>query len=84
MTATPPPPKLVANTEAIRAIRYALGYNVTDLAKLVGISRPYMHRIETGEAAGSPRVLKQIADALNVSVAAITKPKPREPLQNRG
>lgn len=76
VTATLPPTKLVANYEVIRALRHAWGYNTAELAKLAGVSQPYMHRIEKGVYAGSPRVLKAIAEALHVSVAAITMAKP--------
>lgn len=78
VTIMPPPTKLVANYEAIRAIRHAWGYTAKQLAEMAGISQPYMHRIEKGTYAGSPRVLKAIADALHVPVGAITMPKPRE------
>lgn len=72
MTMTKAPVKRVANHEAIRAIREAMGYNTTQFAALVGISQPYMSRIETGECPGTPRVWRGIAEALHVPVGAIT------------
>lgn len=72
-----PTPKRVANKEALQAIRLAMGYNISEFARFVGLSPSYMSRIESGDAAGSPRALKVIADALGVSIFAISIPKPR-------
>lgn len=78
VTTTTPPPKLVADPAAIQRLRYERGYNTTQLASRAGLSRPAMSRIENGRLAGSPSSLKRIADALGVSVAAITMTKPAD------
>lgn len=64
--------KIVANHEAITALRQAMGWNKTQLAAKVGISQPYLGRIESGEYPGSPGVLRRIAEVLHVPVGAIT------------
>ncbi|MCW2897885.1 MAG: Helix-turn-helix domain [Streptosporangiaceae bacterium] len=76
MTTTHAPDRLVANRDAIREMRYAKGWNATELATKAGISQPYMSRIETGDSPGSPRALRLIADALGVPVTAITMRTP--------
>lgn len=49
----------------LKSAREAKGLGQTELAKLVGITQPSLHQIENGETA-SPRLLKKIADVLNV------------------
>jgi transcriptional regulator with XRE-family HTH domain len=76
MTVTPlRAPKRIADAEEIRRRRYDLGYNVRELATLARIDRSHLSRIENGALPGSPAALKKIADALGVTVAAITKPQ---------
>ncbi len=48
----------------IRAARYAKGLKLYELAKLVGVSSPYLSAIERGAKLGSPAVLVRIAEAL--------------------
>jgi transcriptional regulator with XRE-family HTH domain len=69
--------RLVANGAAIEAERLERGYSTTELARRAGISQPHMSRIELGQQGCSARVLKQIADALELPVSRITRAKPR-------
>lgn len=78
MATTMTPVKYVANGDAIKAIRHAMGYNTSQLAVKVGVSPGYMSRIESGARDASPRVLRLIADVLLVPVAALMKVKPQE------
>lgn len=73
MTATQTPPRIVADTAAIRACRYELGLNIAQFAKLVGLHQGHMSRIENGRIDGSPAALKKIADAVGKKVADITR-----------
>lgn len=57
---------------AIRRKREELGYGLTRFASVVGISRSYLSRIETGtRAQPSPEVLSRIADGLGLQVTDI-------------
>lgn len=67
-----PPPQIVADTAAIKAIRYDLGLTIAQFAKLTGNSVGQMSRIENGRIPGSPAALKRIADAAGKKVADIT------------
>lgn len=73
MTATEAPPQIVADTAAIRALRYELGLNIAQFAKLANVDVGQMSRIENGKIPGSPAALKKIAIAGKTTVAAITK-----------
>jgi transcriptional regulator with XRE-family HTH domain len=50
----------------IRGAREARGIGLNELARRVGIDRAYLSRIERGQQSPSVRVLKRIADALNL------------------
>lgn len=66
----------VANGEAIKALREALGWRTSRFAKAAGISSPYLSNIEGGVRHGSPEALTRIAATLGVPLAAITRDAP--------
>ena len=57
--------------EAIRAIRKDRGLSQEALADAAGIDRSHMGKIERGERNVSVLNVARVADALNVSVAAL-------------
>lgn len=57
----------------IRVIRKYQKLTQQDLAAKAEISRPFLTEIETGKKNGSLQAIKQIADALDVSIDIITK-----------
>jgi transcriptional regulator with XRE-family HTH domain len=63
-----------ANGEVIAAIREARGMSVGTFANRIGVSYSYLCNIEAGRKPGSPEVLRRIADALQVSLDAVTLP----------
>lgn len=65
-------PRRVANGAAIRALREATGWKLTALAAAAGVSQPYLSNIEAGRKQATPHVLRKLADALCVPLAAIT------------
>jgi transcriptional regulator with XRE-family HTH domain len=72
MSVASPPSRQVANGHAIKAIRESRGFNCSQLAAKVGISAPYMHRIENNQRLASPAVLVRIAAVLGVPFEAVT------------
>lgn len=63
-----------AHGPAIRAIREALGISVNKCAVDVGVSVPYLSRLERGERNPTDAVVTALANRLGVSVDAITVP----------
>lgn len=63
---------MASNGTAIRVIRRALGWQARKLAKAAGISAPYLCNIEAGRRQASPEVLRRLAAALGVPMAALT------------
>jgi len=65
--------KLALGQESpVKILRKHRGLTQGDLAKIAGISRPYLTEIETGRKDGSIRALKALAEALNVSLEHLT------------
>lgn len=63
------------NGAALTAIREGQGFNKTQLAVQAEISLPYLRDLESGRRKGrNPAVVKALAEALNVPMAAITVP----------
>jgi transcriptional regulator with XRE-family HTH domain len=62
--------------ERIRAARKDLGWSQEDLADYSNIDRSYIGGVERGERNLTFTILCQIAKALNVDVAALTKGLP--------
>lgn len=60
-----------ANGAAIAAIRERTGYSKSDLARLAGMDRTHLHRIENGERNGTDKQILAIALALKVPTVAI-------------
>lgn len=56
----------------IRALREAHGLSITELGRLVGVSRQLIGLIESGERHATPAVCRAIADTLGIPLAAIT------------
>jgi len=44
----------------IREIREAMGLRISDLAELVGVSRPYLSRVERGSRNATPGLVQKI------------------------
>lgn len=55
----------------VRAERETAGLTQADLADRTGIERPWLSRIENGEALCTPQQLDAIAEALQISVARL-------------
>lgn len=49
--------------------------SVADLAQVVGISRPYMHNLESGHRKLTNVLLAKVADALGVTQISIMRPE---------
>ncbi len=56
----------------VKILRQHRGLTQDALAKEAGISRPYLTEIETGKKDGSIRAMRALAEALDVSVGALT------------
>jgi len=67
-----------SNGHAIRAIRERSGLTATQLAEMVGVTRPFISNIELNNRDGSPEVIKAIAAALKVPLTAILYDAPSE------
>lgn len=53
---------------ALRSIRMEKGLSITELAKLSGLSRQTIHKIEGGDGEVSTKSLKALADTLGVKI----------------
>jgi transcriptional regulator with XRE-family HTH domain len=62
-----------ANGDAIAAIRERTGISKTDLARLAGLDRTHLHRIESGERNGTDKQIVAIALALKVPTTAVIR-----------
>lgn len=60
--------KIAAGESSIRVWREHRGLSQVALAKLAGISVPYLSQLENGVRSGSKKVLKQVADGLQISL----------------
>lgn len=60
------------NTEALKALRESRGDTQVSLASRAGISETALNQIEQGKAKPRPKTIQKLADALGVSVAAIS------------
>ncbi|WP_087485518.1 helix-turn-helix domain-containing protein [Brachybacterium massiliense] len=73
-------PTRSASTEAqrigatLRTIRELRGFTVDELAREVGISRPYLANIEAGRKPLSDVLLAKLSNALRVRQLAIMRP----------
>ncbi|MGH3099284.1 MAG: helix-turn-helix domain-containing protein [Streptosporangiales bacterium] len=66
------------NGAAVRALREALGIKQSDLATRAAISAPYLSNIEAGRKPAGPPLRRRLANALGVSLDAITSAIPDE------
>lgn len=62
----------------IKAIRKEKGMQQIDLAKVVGVSQPFMHDLENNRRGARPDTYKRIADALGVSERELFEMKRRQ------
>ena len=69
---------VVVNRFALKALREKDGQSVAGLARLAGISRVYLHRIEAGTRNASPAIRKDLAAGLKVPTSAIETVKADE------
>src|SRR3954451_4900684 len=56
----------------IRAQRQMANLSLRELSAMTAVSNPYLSQIERGLSEHSARVLKSIAEALNISAAALS------------
>jgi transcriptional regulator with XRE-family HTH domain len=63
---------ITVNGFAVRALRDALGYDIPTFAKAVGVSVPFMSRIERNLRQPSPMVRARMVEVLGVPLNAIT------------
>lgn len=59
------------NRYTLIALRERSGLSKAELAKRAGVDRTLVTRIENGERTATPRVIRQFADALDVSILAL-------------
>lgn len=59
------------NRYSLTELREARGLTKSELATMAGISLPYLCDLESGHRPGSPRVIRDVANALKVSVLAL-------------
>ena len=60
------------NGATVRALRDALGIAQGDLAMRIGVHPAYLSNIERGVKQPSPATVRRLADAMGVTVDAIT------------
>lgn len=60
--------RILAGENPVRVWRRHRGLSGQELAEKAGISQPYLSEIETGKKEGSVSAMKQIAEALGVSL----------------
>jgi len=60
-------PKLGALGDLLRAQRRAAGHSLRDIAALTNVSSAYLSQLERGLHEPSARILRSLADALNLS-----------------
>jgi transcriptional regulator with XRE-family HTH domain len=75
MVPTSVSPRLIANGDAIRAIRQAMGWRLTKFAAAIDISHSFLANIEAGRRQASADTLRRIADTLHVPLTAIAVPR---------
>jgi len=63
--------RLANNEHPIAVFREYRNISQTDLAKKVGISKQYISQLEHGERTGSARVLKDIAQVLQIDIGEL-------------
>lgn len=66
-----PPAGPLLNPDAIRALREAHGYSVSELATAIGIAPAHLSNVEAGRRGISTPIITQLARALRVRPAAI-------------
>ena len=66
------------NSAALREIRDLVGIDQRELASRCGITQGAVSNIERGKHGVSPELMRKFADALGVSLDAITIPAPEE------
>ena len=57
------------NRQALTWVRIHRGWTQAELAKRVGLSRPYINQIESGVREPSPPALAELARALGVEIS---------------
>lgn len=56
----------------LRALREQRALSLTDLARLSGVNRITIHRIEVGKQKPLPRTIRKLAEAFQVRVEELT------------
>lgn len=62
------------NRDALTVIRERSGHSKSSLAKKAGVDRTLVHRLENGERAATPTVMRKLADALDCPLHALMGP----------
>jgi transcriptional regulator with XRE-family HTH domain len=59
------------NRVALATIRERTGYSQGELARLAGVDRTLVYRLEQGTRNASPTVIRKLADGLNCPLGAL-------------
>lgn len=59
---------VLLNDESFKKAMFLKGYNLSDLSKELGIGISYLSAITNGKKIPSPKLAKNIADALDVEI----------------
>lgn len=70
------PPLIKPDGAAIRNIRESKNLSINRVAIHIGVTTAYLSRLERGQRGATLETLAKIADAIGVSVDAISYPEP--------
>ncbi len=62
--------------EQLRLARLAYGYSLEEVGELVGVTRQFIHQLETGARSPSDGLVDALADVLGVTPAFLSEPIP--------
>ena len=65
------------NPEALRTIRTDREVRLVDLAELVSCNASHLTNVEAGRREASPRLIKELAEALHVPLLSLLGPEVR-------
>lgn len=68
-----PPSPIEIDPVALAVLREKDGHSKTSLAKAAGIALGYLSDLESGRRKGNPKVIGQLAEALNVPRSLLEK-----------
>lgn len=59
---------IIVNTKSLQKAMFLKGYNLSDLSKELGVGISYLSAITNGKKIPSPKLAKNIANALDVEI----------------